>query len=162
MNLPGLLTGSSAPRPLHTAEASQEDGEFEVHAGMSETSRILFLRPDLVSADYAKAAPHTANSPAQAVAAAKADTWEGYIGSPRLASAAVGAQELHLRAANYNAVALSFLGGADPRAIPRLSEMAMKNPDIRRVEAATQSYYDGIAGKQQDWLQKHASGAADR
>lgn len=162
VNLPGLLTDPSPPRPLRTTEANKEDGEFEVHAGMSETSRILFLRPDLVPADYAQAAPHTANSPAEAVAAAKADGWEGFIGSPRLASAAFGAQEMRQRAATYNAVALSVLDGSDPRSIPRLSEMAMKSPDIRRVEIATQNYYDVIAQKQQAWLQKHEAGGTPR
>lgn len=126
INLPGLLNGTASPRPLRTAEANKEDGEFEVHAGMSETSRILFLRPDLVPADYVQAAPHTANSPAEAVAAAKADGWEGFIGSPRLASAAFGAQEMRQRAATHDAVALSVLDGRDPHTIPRLSEMAMK------------------------------------
>ncbi|MES2047998.1 MAG: creatininase family protein [Pseudomonadota bacterium] len=159
VNLPGLLT-APLPRPLRTAEANKEDGEFEVHAGMSETSRILFLRPDLVTADYAQATPHTANSLAEAVAAAKADSWEGFIGSPRLASTAFGAQELHQRAATYNTVALAVLDGSDPRSIPRLSEMAMKSPDMRRVESATQNYYDNIARKQQAWLQKHQGSSA--
>lgn len=154
VNLAGLLLGPPAPRPLRSAEAAAEDGEFEVHAGMSETSRILYLRPDLVAPGYAKATPHRANSPAEAVAAAKAPQWEGYIGSPRQASAAFGEQEMQQRAAAYNAAALSFLDGADPRKIPRLSEMAMKSPDIQRIEAGTQSFYDGIARKQQAWLEK--------
>ena len=161
VNLPGLLSAAS-PRPLRTAEAAREDGEFEVHAGMSETSRMLFLRPDLVAAGYQQAAPHTANSPAEAVAEAKADGWEGFIGSPRLASAAFGAQEMRQRAATYNAVALSVLDGSDPRALPRLSERAMKSPDIRRAETATQNYYDDIARKQQAWLLKLERGSAPR
>ena len=161
INLPGLLNGPS-PRPLRTAEAGKEDGEFEVHAGMSETSRMLFLRPDLVPAGYAQAAPHTANSPADAVAAARADNWEGFIGSPPPASAPFGEQEMRQRGATYNKVALSILDGGDPRAIPRLSEMAMKSPDIRRVESATQNYYDEIARKQQAWLQKNQGGSAPR
>ncbi len=162
VNLPGLLNGPPPARPLRTAEASKEDGEFEVHAGMSETSRILFLRPDLVPADYAQAAPRPANSPAEAVAAAKAANWEGFIGSPRLASAAFGAQEMRQRAASYNTAALSILDGSDPRSIPRLSEMAMKSPDIRRVESATQNYYDDIARKQQAWLRKLRGGSAQQ
>ncbi len=161
VNLPGLLAGPPAARPLRTADAVKEDGEFEVHAGMSETSRILYLRPDLVVADYLKAKPNTANTPAEAVAAAKGERWEGYIGSPRLASAAFGEQELRQRAASYNALALSFLNGADPRKIARLSEMAMKSPDIRRVESGTQEYYDDIGSKQQAWLKKQG-GAATR
>jgi hypothetical protein len=160
VNLPGLLNGASTPRPLRSAEAGQEDGEFEVHAGMSETSRILFLRPDLVAAGYAKAAPHTANSPADAIAAERAEGWEGFIGSPRRASAAFGADEMRQRAATYNATALAILDGMDPRAIARLSDMAMKSPDIRKVEGATQNYYDEIARKQQAWLgRQHAAGA---
>jgi creatinine amidohydrolase/Fe(II)-dependent formamide hydrolase-like protein len=154
VNLAGLLLGPPRARPLRTAEAAAEDGEFEVHAGMSETSRILYLRPELVAPGYAKAAPHKANTPADAVAAAKAPQWEGYIGSPRQASVAFGEQEMRQRAEAYNAAALSILDGADPRKIPRLSEMAMKSPDIQRIEAGTQSYYDGIARKQAAWLEK--------
>jgi creatinine amidohydrolase len=162
INLPGLLSGPPLPRPLRNAADAKEDGEFEVHAGMSETSRILFLRPDLVPADYQKARPHTANSPPDAVAAARVDSWEGYIGSPRLASAAFGEQEMRQRAATYNAVALSILDGSDPRSMPRLSEMGMKSPDIRKVETATQHYYDDIARKQQVWLQQHQGSSTDR
>lgn len=156
VNLPGLLLGPT-PRPLRNEEAAREDGEFEVHAGMSETSRILYLRPDLVSPDYRKAAPHSANTPAEAVAAAKAPQWEGYIGSPRLASAAFGEQELHQRGAAFNRAALSILDGADPSTIPRLSVMAMKSPDVQKVEAGTLGYYERIAQKQTDWLKQHAT-----
>ncbi|GGE85375.1 hypothetical protein [Massilia psychrophila] len=43
-NLPGLLSGLTSPRPLRTAEANKEEGEFKVHAGIFQTSRILFSR----------------------------------------------------------------------------------------------------------------------
>jgi len=66
------------------------------------------------------------------------------IGFPRLTSAAFDAHEMRQRAATCKAFALSVLDGSDPRSIPRLSGMAMKNPDIRRIlETAARNYYAG-------------------
>lgn len=154
VNLPGLLLQSHEPETPRSAAAAAEEGSFEVHAGMSETSRILFLRTDLVSPDYTSAAPNAANSPADAVRIATRPGWQGYIGSPRLASADYGAQEIRRRANEYNRAALAILDGADSSKMPRLSVMAFKNPAIKQIEDGTQQHYDGIARKQAAWLKQ--------
>ncbi|WP_163963959.1 creatininase family protein [Noviherbaspirillum galbum] len=71
LNLPGLALRTAEPAPARSETTLAEEGRFEVHAGMSETSRILFLRPDLVAANYGSAPPNTANSPAEAVTIAR-------------------------------------------------------------------------------------------
>jgi len=156
VNLPGLLVDAPEPAPARSAAVLREEGRFEVHAGMSETSRILFLRPDLVAPQYTAATPHTADSPADAVRIARTPDWAGYIGSPRLASAAYGAQEMRYRANLYNRTALAILDGMDPGKLPRQSVMAFKNPVVDSVEGGTRGYYRNTAGRETAWLKAHA------
>jgi hypothetical protein len=133
----------------------KEEGQFEVHAGMSETSRILFLRPDLVSPAYATAPPNTADAPADAARIARAPGWQGYIGSPRLATSAFGAREMRERADLFNRVALAVLDGADPAQWTRLSAVAFKDPVIDGIEKGTRAEADRIGDAQRAWLARH-------
>ena len=58
---------------------------------VSETSTILFLRPDLVNPSYKNAEPLPARDQKHRVEIAKASNWPGYWGSPGFASATAGA-----------------------------------------------------------------------
>lgn len=157
VNLPGLLLPSSEPQGERSAKVREEEGAFEVHAGMSETSRILFLRPDLVPAGVGTAAPLTANRPADAVSIARQPGWAGYIGSPRLATASYGAREMRRRADEYERAALSILDGADAYAMRRLSDVAFGNPDVAAIERGTQAHEDALARQEKDWLDRHGA-----
>jgi creatinine amidohydrolase/Fe(II)-dependent formamide hydrolase-like protein len=154
VNLAGLLPKNENPAPFRSAEVLKEEGAFEVHAGMSETSRILFLRPDLVSLNYLTAKPFTANTPAEAAALAKTNDWRGYIGSPRLATAAYGAQMMQYQADQYNRLALAILDGLDERTVTRFSDVAQGDKTITAIEDAAQKHNAEIERKQADWLKK--------
>ena len=154
VNLPGLLPKRTESETSRTAEVLKEEGAFEVHAGMSETSRILFLRPDLVPLSYLSAKPFTANNPFEAVRLAKSRDWLGYIGSPRLATAAYGARAMRRDANEYNRLALAILDGLDERTITRVSDVAFKNKDVAAVEAGTSKHYAEIERKQAEWMKK--------
>lgn len=154
VNLPGLLTKPAEKEPFRSAGVLREEGAFEVHAGMSETSRILFLRPDIVPLSYLTAKPYTANTPSEAVALAKSDGWLGYIGSPRLATAAYGAQMMRYEANEYNRLALAILDGLDERTIPRLSNVAFNDKTVAGIEAGTKKHYAEIERKQTEWMKK--------
>jgi len=154
INLPGLLRKPTQIETSRSAELMKEEGAFEVHAGMSETSRILFLRPDLISMSYLTAKPFTANNPYEAIQLAKSDNWLGYIGSPRLATAAYGAQKMRNDANEFNRLALAILDGLDERTIPRVSDVAFKNKDVANVEAGTSRHYAQIKRKQDEWMKK--------
>jgi creatinine amidohydrolase/Fe(II)-dependent formamide hydrolase-like protein len=155
LNLPGLLLDDTEASKARPADVVREEGRFEVHAGMSETSRILFLRPDLVAPGYASAPPNTADAPADAARIARAPGWQGYIGSPRLASSAFGAREMRQRAELYNRTALAVLDGADPSRWTRLSAVAFKDPVIDGIERGTRAEADRIAQAQRAWLKRH-------
>ena len=155
VNLPGLIV----PPPHAESRAAglmREEGEFEVHAGMSETSRMLFLKPELVAPVWSSLKPNTANTPAEAVRIAAARGWQGYIGSPRLASAAYGVQAMRDREMEFVRTALAILDGADPAAIPRLSAMAMKDPEVNKIEQGTQSWSRSIEARENAWLEREA------
>ena len=63
---------------------------MDVHAGVSETSAILSIRPGLVRSDY-KALPHQAGRTLEELRQmATAKGWQGYLSSPSKATAAYG------------------------------------------------------------------------
>jgi len=157
LNLPGLLLGETGSAKGRPAAVVKEEGQFEVHAGMSETSRILFLRPDLVAPAYATAAPNTADAPADAARIARAPGWQGYIGSPRLATSAFGAREMRERADLFNRAALAVLDGADPAQWTRLSAVAFKDPVVDGIEKGTRAEADRIGDAQRAWLARHTA-----
>ena len=59
---------------------------------------------------------------ADLVRIATREGWPGYLGAPRLATAAMGVQEFALSSQNLNAMALQILDGLDPRKIPRYAD----------------------------------------
>jgi creatinine amidohydrolase len=63
---------------------------LDPHAGVSETSVNLALRPGLVPASYKKLVPVVAHSRADMQKVASTPGWPGYFSAPALASAAYG------------------------------------------------------------------------
>ena len=91
VNLWGLLPvlgGWGDAMQVMTPAEKAADG-LSLHAGMDEHSLMLYLRPDLVAADY-KRAPSVAGPAgpkyAEAFAEAQQPGWPGYLGAPSLAA----------------------------------------------------------------------------
>jgi pimeloyl-ACP methyl ester carboxylesterase/creatinine amidohydrolase/Fe(II)-dependent formamide hydrolase-like protein len=72
------------------SEAEKKEEGVSLHAGMDETSLLLHLRPDVVAPTYKDAPVVTGHSLKESFEVAKAADWPGYLGSPRLANAAIG------------------------------------------------------------------------
>jgi creatinine amidohydrolase/Fe(II)-dependent formamide hydrolase-like protein len=117
VHLLGLMPPDGSGGNDLTVAERQEEG-FSVHAGFEETSSLLFLRPDLVSPDLREGRPQTGRDWDDLVRLASAPGWPGYFGSPRLATAARGAQILGSGARVYVEYALKILDGLDERGIP--------------------------------------------
>ncbi|WP_159452083.1 creatininase family protein [Hymenobacter roseosalivarius] len=109
LNLMGLQTVMStwfeAPK---TAQQQAEDG-LSVHAGLAETSSMLYLVPTLVDPRYAQAPPITGTHMETLVRHAQQPSWPGYFGSPRLASRAYGRTAWRQNAAVYTRLVLDIL-----------------------------------------------------
>ena len=147
VQLPADLVQSLAakyPRSL-SPEQSRENG-IDVHAGWSETSRMLWTRPDLVSSAYQDMKTLAGGTFAELRSLARADGWPGYFGAPRLASAAAGASEMRRR--GYPELALRILDGLDPRTLPREAVAAMSDPDEAALARESEARDRAIAARQ--------------
>jgi len=77
-----------AMQPLPDA-IKKEDG-VSLHGGMDETSLMLYLRPELVEADYRHAPVVTGTTLDASMQVAREPEWPGYLGSPRVATRQIG------------------------------------------------------------------------
>jgi creatinine amidohydrolase len=121
--LPVVTADSQALEPV-----TRQEDRFSVHAGAGETSAVLYLRPDLVSASYNQAEPRAGDDWSSLIREARRASWPGYFGSPRRATASQGARTV--RAITDAAVgqALAILQGEDARVIPRVGDAARTSP----------------------------------
>jgi creatinine amidohydrolase/Fe(II)-dependent formamide hydrolase-like protein len=156
VNLTGLLPKPSAnlpPFPILTDKEREENG-LDIHAGMSELSRILYIRPDLVDASYKTARPFSADSMESLVQIAKADSWLGYFGSPRLATASRGAQIYRRQSAQMIDTALKILDGLDERTVPRFADESLSDPGEFAISLGSIKRDEEIEKRQREWLRK--------
>jgi creatinine amidohydrolase len=145
----------SPPKSGLSELETKENGVLDLHAGFEETSRLMFLRPDLVNPMYRTLAPFAANNSAELFRVGKAANWLGYIGSPRRATASDGAQLQQYRSAQDNALALAILDGSlDEREIPRYFNIMLADKTVvKGLEGASQHDAE-IERKQRAWREK--------
>lgn len=135
-------------------QENKENGLLDLHAGLEETSRALFLRPDLVNPAYARLPAFAANSPVDLFQLTQVRNWPGYIGSPRLATANYGAQLQQYRAARDIAFALAILDGLDEREVPRYANSMLSNKAGEKAVEATTRHEAEVERKQRDWMKQ--------
>ncbi len=91
-----------------TPEQQKEDG-FTIHAGLAETSSMLFLQPQLVNKGYKTSQSFTASNMENLVTIAKSPQWQGYFGAERLASAQFGEKAWNENVTMFTKYALDIL-----------------------------------------------------
>jgi creatinine amidohydrolase len=151
VNLEGLIY-QPQPRLDTRSEEEQREDAGSPHAGASETSLLLFLRPELVSSDYKNAQPLPAGDQKQRVEITKADDWPGYWGSPRLATAAAGASRWKVNSSRWVELALKILDGFDYRQMKRFGDEIV-SVDARAGQSFTQHNQE-VETKQREWLKQ--------
>lgn len=146
INLFGLILPElpEVVQALMTNKQHEEDGIISPHAGMRETSEILFLQPKLLDAEYKSAPPIAAQNREQLVKIAKADDWPGYFGSPRLATAAFGAKYWKEYSSRVIDLALRILDGFDYRQMKHVKETPVSERALKHER--------DIERKQSEWL----------
>jgi hypothetical protein len=157
VNLTGLQPGPSSVDSVMATEVSKaalaENG-FTVHAGLGEHSWTMALRPDLVPATIARAPSVTGKDLADLRRIAAGDTWTGYFGAPRYASAELGRRLLEAQIADVVALAMRILDGLDERQIPRYTAIT-KQPEASALAAANAKRDAEIEERQRQWLAKN-------
>jgi len=152
--LSGLIPDEPVSPRLNLSRQEQSTNGLDVHGGMSETSAMLFLRPDLVRSGYQDAAPETGNSWRDLVTRGARDGWPGYFGDPSLATASRGAKIIKARLAELSALALRILAGFDYRSLQRRSGAQLQDAAIREYNAAAVEHASGIREVQRQWLER--------
>src|SRR4030095_9295351 len=120
------------------------------HAGESETSLLLFLRPELVSSDYKNAQPLPAPDQKHRNEIAKANDWPGYWGSPSLATAAAAGARWKVNSSRWVELALKILDGFDYKQMKRFGDEIVSG-EASAGKTFTQ-YNQEIETKQREWL----------
>jgi creatinine amidohydrolase/Fe(II)-dependent formamide hydrolase-like protein len=133
VNLWGLLPvlgGWGGAMSDMTAAEKAADG-LSLHAGMDEHSLMLYLRPDLVAADYHHAPPVSGTDYATDFAVAARPDWPGYLGAPHLATAAFGERIWRAFSKAALTTSIEILDGKDASSYPRYLTYLKKLPQYR-------------------------------
>lgn len=154
VHLTGLVPAAPAPRNVNLTDAERQQNGLDVHAGMSETSKILFLRPDLVQPAYRSAQPQAGSNWRQLVDKGTNADWPGYFGSPALATAARGAALVQADAQDLSDLAIRILDGFDDRSLQRRADGQLIDGAIREYNEAADEHARAIQEKQSAWLRQ--------
>jgi creatinine amidohydrolase/Fe(II)-dependent formamide hydrolase-like protein len=153
VNLWGLLPvigGWGSAMSVMTAEQKKEDG-FSLHGGADEHSLMLHLQPNLVASDYRSARSVTAASYDEGFRAARDTSWPGYIGAPRLGTAALGRQIWTSFSGAALKTTLEILDGKDPASYQRYLAYMQRNPLYQDWIKAANERDSTLAWRQQAW-----------
>lgn len=155
VNLTGLepdwSTVAAARKHLVTPQMEAEDAN-SVHAGLSETSRVMYVRGDLVSAETVRATPSVTTPLPRLAETAQQANWPGYFGAPRYANAAIGKADHEASAKAWISIALRILSGEEDRTMQRYADTMLSIPMIQVMGKGRQHYEGTVAKKQSDWL----------
>lgn len=141
----------AARQGIVTEEMQAEDAN-SVHAGLSETSRVMYVRPDLVSASRVRSIPSITTPLPRLVEVAKRPDWPGYFGAPRFATSEIGRADHEASARAWIALALRILDGENERNMPRYADMMLGIPLIRTMGEGSLKHDATVAQKQAAWI----------
>jgi hypothetical protein len=88
----------------------------------------------------------------ESFAVARATDWSGYLGSPRLATAAPGERIWRSFATAAIDHALHVLDGADPAQFPRYADLLARVPLYQQWIQAATAHEERLDARQRDWL----------
>ena len=134
------------------SDAEKKEDGVSLHGGLDEHSLMLHLKPELVAPGYKQAKAVTGQTMAESFSAARAADWPGYLGSPRLATAAIGIKIWDSFAAAAIEHMLAVLNGADPAQFQRYADLLEKNPLYQQWIAATTARDEALEAKERAWL----------
>jgi creatinine amidohydrolase/Fe(II)-dependent formamide hydrolase-like protein len=134
------------------SDAEKKEDGVSLHGGLDEHSLMLHLKPELVAPGYEQAKAVTGQTMAESFSAAKAADWPGFLGSPRLATAAIGKKIWDSFAAAAIEHMLAVLNGADPAQFQRYADLLEKNPLYQEWIKATTARDEALEAKERAWL----------
>jgi creatinine amidohydrolase/Fe(II)-dependent formamide hydrolase-like protein len=94
-------------------EEEMEEDPWAVHADMFETSLSLYLVPDLVRGRHKEQKPLSYKTWQNILELSAQSDWQGYVGSPRLASEKLGEKIMYAWSTALGNIALNIIKGED-------------------------------------------------
>ena len=156
VNLWGLLPvlgGWGSAMSVMTDAQKKEDG-VSLHGGADEHSLMLHLQPNLVAAGFRSARSISGSSYDESFAVARRAGWPGYIGAPRVASAALGKTIWSAFSAAALKTTLEILSGTDPATYPRYLSFLVKQPRYQEWIAESNARDSVLSAQQRAWSAK--------
>lgn len=150
--LTSLIHEDGMKVPDHLSTEQNAENGVDVHAGEEESSQVLFLRPDLVHDDIIHATPFTAVSAEDLTEIAKDDNWQGYFGSPRLATASAGALIVRFRTGQTIDLAIRILDGFDWKTLRTRADRNGMNRSFRSADENNLARAEKERVAQDEWL----------
>lgn len=132
----------------------KEDG-VSLHGGLDEHSMMLYLDPKLVAKDYRSAPTVAGANYDSSFAVAARPGWPGYLGAPRLATAAIGKQIWEGFSGATVRTAVEILKGKDPATYPRYMSYLKKMPLYQGWIRAAEQRDSTLGAQQRAWLEQH-------
>ena len=130
---------------------------LDIHAGVSESSELMYLHPELVAPEIVNAKAVTAQGFADIGALAKAATWPGYFGNPALASAELGDKLLQHSDSVLIKAANDILNGKEVKEFQRFSDVMSSIPELEPIIEQSRAHDKKRQSQQQAWLMKNDS-----
>lgn len=119
------------------------------HAGVMQTSRDWFLRPELVDSLALRAASDVSANGADAwTRTVQRPDWPGYIGAPRFANLELGKWLYDTELRSCSALALRFLDGLPESTVPRFADRMRAYPDVRALLTAQARRDEDVVARQ--------------
>ena len=151
VHLYGLMAVLTAGAPSLTPAESAANG-LDMHAGRAETSDMLFIRPDLVHANYRTAPSLPGRTWDDLVRIAHEPGWPGYFGAPNQASAAEGQARIQQRSRVAADIMWRVVDGADLRNIPRWTAMMTSSEAMVKIDEAEAARERMLEARFASWL----------
>jgi creatinine amidohydrolase len=146
--------GAQISGTFFSTEQLESFGE-DVHAGVSETSGMLAVRPDLVQANYKTLPSQAGRSLTELRDIATAPGWQGYLSSPASATAEYGAAVEAWWTEGLTDLILQAINGENMLARPRVPEAVP--PAIAPVLDAALANEAAFAIDLESWLMQRGS-----
>ena len=125
---------------------------LDVHAGASETSVILALRPELVSSSYRKLPPLSGDTREELQKIASRPGWQGYLSAPGQATAAYGRAVEAWWVDGMSELVLRAVKGEDLSRAPRAHDRI--DPEVSSIIGKSLDDEQVFETRFQEWLSR--------
>jgi creatinine amidohydrolase len=130
----GMQAAADQIAARHFSAADRASFGMDIHAGVSETSQMLAVRPELVRGDYKNLPARSGGTFGELQQVAAAPGWQGYMSAPALATAEYGRALKEWWIDGFTQLVIRAVQGEDMSAHGRVPDVALPGPQAPVLE----------------------------